>query len=162
MSVLFEPRALNRVALAVGRNGYKRLHVAENLLRVAIHSILYVEIGPDWWGQAISPVLSGGAEGRRRNRLGNLRFGPPGPELLRYMFLSDLAEALRSNSHVLRRLMPDVDAWIQEIETMRISRNTVAHMNQPSSSEQRRIDQFHGDAVRLISALSRRIALRNP
>jgi hypothetical protein len=123
---------LGRVATAgkvVGRDAYSKLYVIENTLRVIIHSVLTVELGPSWWDTAVDEPRRKKAERFRARYASKPWHGNPGQHGLYYMDLADLGEILRVNSHLFEPVIPEVDALLVHIEQIREPRNVVCHMN---------------------------------
>jgi hypothetical protein len=150
----FDESRVKSSGASVGMGPYRDLYIAENLLRVLIHSVLTVQIPTGWWPVAVDTP--------RRNKALNVAaqlpvrraHKQPGAHGLYYLFLPDLTEIVRANSNLFVHLMPDVLIWLTEIERVRLPRNTVAHMNYPSAAQRRRITELRVDMSRRIRAVS--------
>jgi len=140
----------------IGRGWYWKLYVVENLLRVFIHSVLSVQISPQWWDIGVGPEIRKNAEKRRRQYAKKPQHTLPGLHDIYYVFLSDLNKIISANSNLLLPIVPDIDQWVVKIEEIRTPRNLVGHMNFPDERDRRRIDQLHSQISSLISHVEAR------
>jgi|SRR5579859_6245542 len=51
----YKPVRIDRCGRNIGSKVYWKLYAIENTMRVVIHSILTVQVGPNWWGVAVDP-----------------------------------------------------------------------------------------------------------
>lgn len=150
----YQRKRVSDTGKSVGRDSYWRLFAAENTLRILLNSVLLVEVGPDWWTQTVAPPMQARASRIAAANAAPSRFLRAGPHGLYFLFLPDLAEVMRANAHLLFRLIPDVDGWVERIEGVRRSRNAVAHMNRPTSPQRTRIARFYRDVLALEAQVS--------
>lgn len=137
----------------VGRKIYWQLYAVENLIRVVIHSVLSVQVGPNWWAQSVNPTLRGTIAARMKNYASQPWHSTPGKHEIYYTFLSDLNAILTAHSHLFITLIPDIHQWIARIEQMRLPRNVVGHMNWPHAADRQRIAVFYSDFQALVKKL---------
>jgi hypothetical protein len=41
----------------LGKNYYWKIYVSENIIRIIIHSVLKVQVGPNWWNHVVDPNI---------------------------------------------------------------------------------------------------------
>lgn len=150
----FDVKKVVSSAKVVGRGPYWRLYAAENLLRVIAHSILSVQIGTDWWTKAVDPTMQKETQDLASRYASRPWHTNPGAHHLYYTTLYQLAEILRVNSHILLPAIPDIDQWLVKIETIRLPRNVVGHMNFPTDTDRKRIDVLYEDVKALVDKLA--------
>lgn len=159
----FDAARVDKTAKSVGRGPFAHLYAAENLLRVVINSVLLVQSGPNWWLTSVDTRLQGQAAKFAAQYAAMPWYSTPGAHGLYYLFVSDLAEIIRANSHLFLPLVPDVNLWLLKIEDIRVPRNVVCHMNVPTKVDQQRIAGFYNDVRRLASQLAARgLAIKVP
>lgn len=134
----------------IGRKVYWRLFAIENLARVLIHSVLFVQIGPGWWAVGVDPNIRGRVLKFRADYALQPWHSTPGAHDLYYTQLPDLARITRDNSHLFLPIIPDIDAWVARLDQIKLPRNIVGHMNWPSAADRRRIEAFHSDFHALV------------
>lgn len=138
-----------------GERPYWRLYVTENVLRVIVHSVLTEQYGQNWWSFAVGKKADETVQGRKAEYLAQPQHSFPGPHDIYFLLLSDLARImLEQSQHFLRRV-PDIDAWISRIESVRLPRNVVGHMNWLNASDIQEIDQLYIDIRKLERRLAR-------
>ena len=147
----------------IGRHTYWKLYAIENLFRIVVNSVLTAQLGPGWWTTAVDPRIQGEAQ-RSRNRYSARPWHTqPGNHDLYFTNLSELVEIIRVNSHLIVRVIPDINDWIVKIEHIRLPRNIVGHMNFPTSTDQQRIDVLYSDCRALVVHLQlRNVVLEIP
>src|SRR3989338_3167731 len=123
----------------VGRSAYPRLFLIENVLRIIIHSVLYAQLGPNWWNIAVDQRIRDQVERFKQDYLLRPWHTKPGPHDIYYTHLRHLSEIIRSNKNQFDPVIQDADQWIVEIERLRLPRNIVGHMNYPGTSDRQRI-----------------------
>ena len=152
----FDLQKLDRTARYVGRTSYVKLYGLENILRVVVHTILSVQIGPDWWELAADPRIRAQASRFKIRYAAQPWHSEQGRHPIYYTFLSDLAEIMRANRAFLEPVLPEIDGWVARIEQVRLPRNVVGHMNYPDANDRKRIAVMYEDARRLSSHLAAR------
>lgn len=152
-SLAFDVARVQDSGKHVGRNVYWKLYTVENLLRVIINSVLTAQIGASWWSIAVDTTIAGRAAWLRRQYAKQPWHTQPGPHDIYYVFLPDLNEIVRANSHLFLPAIPDIDQWVARIEQIKTPRNIVGHMNWPSKVDRDRIDVVHADIVSLAAQL---------
>ncbi len=145
----FDAVRLRRTARYVGNNSYRMLYESENIIRVVVNSVLLVQIGPDWWGQAVDQRIREQADRFRQRYMSRPWHTPQGDHGIYYVFLADLAEILRANSGLFLAFVPDIDQWIAKIESINLPRNVVGHMNFLTPNDRTRIALFQDDVAHL-------------
>jgi hypothetical protein len=139
----------------LGRSAYWRLYVIENLVRILVHSVLTAQIGPTWWTNAVDPKTSQKIQAVKEDYSKQPQHSSPGAHNIYYLFLPDLLKIILANSHLFRPLIPDIDQWVVRIESVRLPRNIVGHMNWLNTPDEQLIDALYSDLRTLIRKLSR-------
>src|SRR5919106_2064986 len=150
----WDPRRVDQTGKSVGRTTYWKLYSIENSIRLIIHSILTVQIGPEWWSIAADRKTQQKVRAFQSDYAKQPWHTPPGRHEVYYTQLGDLNKILRANSHLFLPIIPNIDQWIARIEQIRLPRNVVAHMNWPNANDRRRIDVFRTDVDALVTHLS--------
>lgn len=150
----FDPNLVQASGKHVGRNVYWKLYTIENLVRVLINTVLSSQINTSWWSTAVAPTLDAKASHVRSQYTSRPWHSQPGFHNIYFIFLPDLNEIIRANSHLFLPIVPDIDQWIARFEQVRIPRNIVGHMNWPSNIDQKRIDVLHSDLLALIDQIA--------
>jgi hypothetical protein len=150
----WDPARANRAGKNIGRTTYWKLYSIENAVRVVIHSILTIQIAPNWWNVAADRDMRKKIQAFQADYARQPWHTPPGPHELYYAQLGDLNKIIRANSNLFLPIIPDIDQWIARIEQIRLPRNVVAHMNWPNANDRRRIDLFQADIESLVGHLS--------
>jgi hypothetical protein len=145
---------IDRCGRYVGSNLYWKLYAIENTLRIVINSVLTLQIGAHWWSVAVDPGVVRQASRFRAHCAARPRNASPGMENIHLVFLSDLTEILRANSHQFLPLIPDTNNWIAALEDIRAPRNLVGHMNFPNAFDKAAIDSAYSQLPSLISRLN--------
>ncbi len=158
----FDLSLLDKSGKHIGRHTYWKLYAIENIFRIIIHSVLSVQINPEWWGIAVDTTIRGQAERFKKKYLGKFWHGKPGTHDIYYVYLSDLNEIIRANRQLFDPVIVDLDKWILGIEDLRLPRNVVAHMNFPSKTDMKRIDVFFSDCQSLITNVAAKVQLLIP
>lgn len=146
----FDIEDVCKSGLNLGKTTYWKLYAIENFYRIIIHSILSVQIAPDWWPIATDLNIDNRAEKFRENYLAKPWYSVPGKHLIYFTNLYDLNEIARANSHLFIPIIPDINEWIYRIEMLRLPRNVVAHMNFPNKKDRQLIDVFYENFKALI------------
>lgn len=149
----FEPHRVDRCGKYIGRNAYWKLYAIENLLRVVIHSVLSLQIDAEWWDKAVDPKTREKAEKVRKDYLRAPLHATPGGHDIYYVFLPDLNRIILANSNLFLPVVPDIDQWVVKIESVRLPRNVVAHMNFPNEYDRHAIDRIYGEFGSLVARL---------
>lgn len=137
----------------VGHQTYWKLYAIENYLRVILHSVLSVQISAQWLDATLSPETKNTIERVKQDYLRKGIHTSPGSHDIYYVYLSDLTKIMASTSHLLGKVIKDVDAWVAKIEGVRIPRNLVGHMNFPNTADRKRIEALHGELSALMQKL---------
>ena len=153
-SFAFDPKRVDAAGKNVGQNVYWKLYAIENLVRVIVHSVLGVQVGPTWWTLAVDPQIRGNVTRRMADYSNRPWHSTPGRHEVYYAFLSDLSKIIAANSHLFLPVIPDIDQWIARIEQVRLPRNIVGHMNWLTQTDRQRIDVVHADLKHLVDQLS--------
>jgi hypothetical protein len=139
----FLPSRIDRCGRDIGKKLYWKLYAIENTVRIAIHSVLNVQIGANWWAVAVDQNIAKRAQNFRKSYTANPRNASPGAHDIHMLFLPDLTEILRANSNLFIAIIPTTDTWIKTLEGIRIPRNLVGHMNFPNAFDRGTIDNAY-------------------
>ncbi len=150
----FDAAKVDACGKDVGRKVYWKFYAVENVVRVIVHSVLTTQIGPNWWTVAVDPDTQKQVTRFRSQYARRPWHSTPGKHEVYYTFLSDLNEIIRSNAHLFRPIIADIDDWIARIEQARLPRNIVGHMNWLTPTDRKRIDVFHDDLHELVKQLT--------
>lgn len=145
---------IERCGRYVGFKLYWKLYSIENVMRIVIHSVLTVQIGANWWTVAVDPDVVRKAARRRMAYAARPSNANPGISDIHLVFLSDLTNILRATSHLFIRVVPDTNNWIATLETIRVPRNLVGHMNFPNAFDKAAIDSAYSQLPSLFNHLS--------
>lgn len=152
-AIAFTTQNVCRSGRNVGKVIYWKLYAIENYYRVLLHSILSVQISSNWWDIAVDQRIRSRALSFRQQYTRRPWYTNQGSHDIYYLDLNDLNEIARSNSNLLQPVMLDIDAWIAKIESIRLPRNVVAHMNFPNRRDKARIDLIYNDFEHLMNML---------
>ena len=152
-NLVFSQVRVERCGKYIGRYNYWKLYAIQNILRVTLNSVLSSQIGPNWWNVAVDPAVRRKATGVRANYARRPWHTPAGTHDIYYVFLPDISNIMRANSHLLKPVIPTINLWITRIDDIRIPRNLVGHMNFPNLLDRQRIDSLHRDIGSLISQM---------
>jgi hypothetical protein len=130
------------------------LYAIENLFRIIVHSVLTVQIHPNWWSYVISNYKDGKVQAIKQDYANQPGSTLPGSHDIYYLFLSDLTKIISDHSHLFIVFIPDINQWIIKLEQVRLPRNIVGHMNWPSVVDRSRIDKTYRDTKSLIRRFS--------
>lgn len=160
----FADKAINRSGQSIGRRVYWKLYAIENLYRVVIHSVLSSQINANWWSTAADARIKNKAKGYKNKYLARPWHTIPGSHDIYYVDLYDLNEIVRVHTHLFSPIIEDIDEWIVKIESIRLPRNVVSHMNFPSTTDSQRIDIVYKDFTKLVQFIQsqNRIVLQIP
>src|SRR2546423_128059 len=103
---------MDRCGRHIGTKVYWKLYSIENTFRVVIHSVLTAQYGPTWWDIAVDPDIVKRAKRFRTSYVARPKNASPGQSEIHLIFLSDLTEILRANSHLFLPVIPDTDSWV--------------------------------------------------
>lgn len=157
-----QPR-IERCGRYLGRQSYWKLYAIENVLRIVIHSVLSVQIGPLWWHSAVGPKTIRDVNQTRNRYAGHPHHTSPGVHDIHYIYLSSLNTIMRANSNFFLPIFPDIDQWIVRLEGVLIPRNLIGHMNFPHAGDRQRIDDLHRDiGALLVEMQQKKIAIQVP
>jgi hypothetical protein len=137
-----------------GRRPYWKLYVIENIIRVIIHSVLVAQLHPNWWSLAVDPKTDRNVQKRKVDYRSQPHHSYPGTHDIYFLFLSDLSRIMLVNAHHFLPVVPDVHNWIARLESVRLPRNVVGHMNWLNTNDVQEIDLLYTD----IKSLQRRLA----
>lgn len=150
----FHSDRIARCGRNVGGRVYWKLYAIENTIRIVIHSILSVQIGPNWWTVAVDPTVVRNAQRFRRSYVAKPQNASPGTHDIHLVFLSDLTEIIRANSHLIAPIVPTANQWILTLEGIRLPRNLVGHMNFPNAYDRSAIDAAYTQLPALLGHLT--------
>lgn len=134
----------------LGRNVYWKLYVFENIIRTIIHSVLTVQIAPNWWFFVADKKLKDKVNFIKMDYASNPRHTKPGNHEIYYIFLKDLNRIIFLNLGLFRPIVPDIDQWVVQIENIRLPRNVIGHMNWLGKSDKIEIDIAYKKAKSLV------------
>jgi hypothetical protein len=149
----FRPARIDRCGRHVGSKVYWKLYAIENTVRIVIHSVLTAQVGSNWWDIAVDPKVVARASRSRASYAAKPKNAPPGTSDIHLLFLSDLTEILRINSHLFLPMIPDTNIWIGTLEAIRVPRNLVGHMNFPNAYDKIAIDSAYSQLPSLLGHL---------
>lgn len=163
-SARFSPKRIKKSGSGIGKTIYPRLYTVENLLRILIHSTLSAQLGQTWWQIAVDPRVQKKISGFQSMYARRPWHTNPGKHEIYYMDLFDLIELLRVNGHIISIIVVDIDQWVAKLESIRLPRNVVAHMNFLSAKDRSRIDTLHSDLMVLFQTIekSKTLSLQIP
>ena len=150
---LYQAARLDRCGRNVASKVYWKLYAIENTIRIVIHSVLTAQIGPTWWAIAVDPTLAAQAARFRNSYVRSPRNANPGASDIYLVFLTDLTNILRANTHLFTPIIPDTNSWIASLEGIRLPRNLVGHMNFPNSYDRAQVDTAYSLLPSLIANL---------
>lgn len=150
-----KPR-VERCGRYLGRQSYSKLYVIENYLRVLLHSVLSEQMGATWLDNALDRHMKRNIERVKKDYLKKPTHTPPGGHDIYYLYLSDLNKIMAATSHLVAKIISDVNSWIAKIEEVRIPRNLVGHMNFPNRDDRNRIDNLHRELTLLVEKLEQK------
>jgi hypothetical protein len=153
-SASFRLDLIDRCGRYVGSKLYWKLYAVENTIRIVIHSVLTAQVGPSWWAIAVSPAIVLKAAKFRGSYAAKPRNAIPGASDIHLVFLSDLTEILRANSNLFLPVVPDTNHWISTLESIRVPRNLVGHMNFPNTFDKNAIDSAYSQLPSLLAHLA--------
>jgi hypothetical protein len=153
-SATFKPVRIDRCGRYVGSKLYWKLYAIENTLRIVINSVLTQQIGPNWWSLAVDPRIVSKAVQIRANYVAKPKNAHPGIDDLHLIFLTDLTNILRDNSHQFLPVVTDTNNWIATLEALRMPRNLVGHMNFPNAFDKAAIDLAYSRLPSLVGQLT--------
>lgn len=147
----FDLEGINKSGRNIGKTIYWKLYAVENLYRVIIHSVLSIQIRPNWWRIATDRNIRRKAVDFKQRYLRRPWHTLPGQHYIYYINLYDLNEIVRANLNLFDPIIPDMDQWIVKVETIRLPRNVIAHMNFPNRNDRQRIYLLYEDFKRLLN-----------
>ena len=150
----FDPNRIDKCGRSVGSKLYWKLYAVENTVRVVINSVLMDQIGANWWNVAVDPDVVKRVSRFRAHYSARPRNASPGADDIYLLFLTDLTEILRANSHLFLPIVTDTNTWITDLESMRVPRNLVGHMNFPNAFDKTAIDTTYSRLPSLVSQLT--------
>jgi hypothetical protein len=150
----FQPDRISRCGRNIGAEVYWKLYAIENTIRIVIHSVLSAQINPNWWSAAVDQRIVGNAQRFRQSYIANPHNASPGIHDIHLVFLSDLTEIIRANSHLISRVVPTTNQWIVTLEGIRLPRNLVGHMNFPNTYDRNAIDATYAQLPTLLGHLA--------
>ena len=150
----FHADRIARCGRHVGTKLYWKLYAIENTIRIVLHSVLSVQVNPNWWSLAVDQRIVLNAQRFRRSYAANPQNASPGAHDIHLVFLTDLTEIMRANSHLLSPVVPTTNQWIVTLEGLRLPRNLVGHMNFPNAHDRTAIDSAYSQLPALLAHLS--------
>lgn len=159
----YDAQRVERCGRYLGKNSYWKLYAIENILRIVVHSVLSVQIGPTWWNFAVNPQTIRDVLKTRSRYSRRPQHTSPGSHDIHYVFLTTLNNIIRENSNFFLPIIPDIDQWIARVEGIVLPRNLIGHMNFPDQGDRQRIDNLHRDIGTLVFHLKQKgISLQIP
>jgi hypothetical protein len=150
----FQPGRIARCGRNIGAEVYWKLYAIENTIRIVIHSILSVQISPNWWATAVDGTIRRNAQHFRQSYVANPHNASPGTHDIHLVFLKDLTEIIRANSHLISPVVPTANLWIVSLEGIRLPRNLVGHMNFPNTYDRNAVDAVYAQLPTLLAHLT--------
>jgi hypothetical protein len=139
----FSLSRVDRCGRNIGGTAYWKLYAVENTVRVIVNSVLSKQILGPWWSQAVRPAVIADAKTKRARYAAKPKHASPGAHDIYLIGLFDLTEILRANSHLFTPIIPDIDQFIVTLESMRLARNLIGHMNYPNIYDRSAVDMAH-------------------
>lgn len=155
-SYSFKSGRIDRCGRHVASKLYWKLYAVENTLRIVINSVLTVQVGANWWNISVDPDVVRRTARFRTHYSARPRNASPGSEDIHLLFLTDLTEIMRTNSHLFLPIVADTNNWIATLESIRVPRNLVGHMNFPNAFDKASIDAAYSSLPSLVSQLTMR------
>ncbi|HXN72500.1 MAG TPA: hypothetical protein VN861_08095 [Candidatus Acidoferrales bacterium] len=150
----FLPRRVDRCGRNVGSKVYWKLYSIENAVRVIINSVLSKQISQQWWTEAVSPNVVNKAQKRRARYAAKPKHANPGSHDIYLIDLFDLTEILRINSNLFSPIIPETDQFLVVLESMRVSRNIIGHMNFPNAYDRNAVDTAYKELPAILARLA--------
>jgi len=139
----------------LGKDYYWKIYVSENTIRVMIHSVLAIQVGPDWWDKVVDPGIRGTATRIRNNYLTQTPQRNPGRHDIYCTYLPNLGRILFDNKGYFYPLLPEVEKIIIGLEKIRLPRNLIGHMNVLTGTDKRSITNFYKLSILTAKKLER-------
>ena len=150
----FHASRVDRCGRHIGSKLYWKLYTIENTIRVVINSVLSAQIGNQWWAAAVDRNIVARAQRFRNSYAAKPQNANPGVHDIHLVFLSDLTEIIRANSNLFAPVVPNTNQWITTLETIRVPRNLVGHMNFPNAFDRNAIDSAYSQLPALLRHLT--------
>jgi hypothetical protein len=150
----FQSNRIARCGRSIGSEVYWKIYVIENTIRIVIHSILSVQISPNWWTTGVDRTIRRNAQHFRQSYIANPHNASPGTHDIHLVFLKDLTEIIRANGHLISPVVPTTNQWIIALEGIRLPRNLVGHMNFPNTHDRNAIDAVYAQLPTLLTNLT--------
>ena len=144
----------------LGHRSYWKLYSIENYVRVILHSVLSLQIGPTWLDTSLDQKTKARVQQLKKDHLRRTVHTSPGRHDIYYLYLSDLTRIMAASRHLIAPVISDIDSWIVKMENVRIPRNLVGHMNFPNLSDRDRTDALHRELTALMQRLERQPGLK--
>ena len=151
----FETSRVTTAGRYLGHRSYWKLYVLENIFRVLINSILTVEMGRNWWESAVNDKVRRDVDRLKKQYSKQAWRSNPGKHGIYFLSLGQLNEIIRIHAHLIRKVIPEIDTWLVHIESLKVPRNTLAHMNYPVALDLTLIDELHEMSGELIAKLKK-------
>src|SRR5436190_23517845 len=88
----FDANKVDASGKNVGGKVYWKLYVIENLIRIVVHSVLTVQLGPNWWTIAADPNTQKEVAKLMKSYGNRPWHSTPGKHEVYYLFLSCLTK----------------------------------------------------------------------
>ncbi len=129
---------------------YPIIYVFENSIRYVIIRVLS-KGGVDWWTTSVQNDIQKKATDRINQELKRKWHGKRGAHPIFYVDIEDLSRIISKNWSVFKTLLNDLE-WVKVcINSIKISRNVIAHNNPLSRDDIKRIKVFFNDWIKQIS-----------
>lgn len=145
---------VDRCGRNIGSKAYWKLYSIENTIRVVVNSVLTKQIGQQWWASAVTPNVVVKAQKRRTRYAAKPKHASPGLHDIYLIDLFDLTEILRINSHLFVPIIPETNQLLVSLESMRVSRNLVGHMNFPNAYDRSMVDTAYKELPTILARLT--------
>lgn len=104
----FDPDKIGESGRFLGRSAYWKLYFIENVFRVITDSVLSAQIDRNWW-ETVDLGIRQDAEKIRIDYLQNPWHSNPGNHMIYYVYLRQLGEIIRANSHIFEQVISNID-----------------------------------------------------
>src|SRR5947207_14626622 len=108
-SLAFDIAKVDASGKDIGRRIYWKLYAIENIVRVIVHSVLSVQIGPNWRASAVDPRIQRSVQRVQADYAASPWHTQPGRHETYFTFLTNLNEIIRANRNLVLPVIPHLD-----------------------------------------------------